>query len=191
MPTINDFQNEIWKDVIGYEGQYKVSNLGRIKSYTLNQGGKLLSLTIARTGYPYVCIVRNGSKANKYVHRMVAMAFIDNPANLPQVNHKNGIKSDNSKENLEWVTRSENVLHAYRTGLIDLSKCTAAKKKAVGKLNPHAKKVAQYTKDNTLVKVWDCQMDAARSLGVNHKHISGNVNGNHATAFGFIWKRVN
>ena len=105
---------------------YQVSNYGNIKSLARQrrnskgiymQKEKLLSLTNTSTGYKKVELVKNGKKKSYKVHRLVAMAFIDNPENKPQVNHIDGNKINNHVDNLEWVTSSENCIHAYNTGL--------------------------------------------------------------------------
>lgn len=112
--------NEIWRDVVGYEGLYQVSNIGRVKSLPRNgtiKEERILKPRITKNGYLYVHL-RNGS-ISKYVkvHKMVAVAFIPNPENKPQINHINGIKTDNRVDNLEWNTASENMLHAIKLGL--------------------------------------------------------------------------
>lgn len=115
---------EIWKDVVGYEELYKVSNLGRIKSLgfrinnPINYGKeKILKPNTCKLGYMYVGLTKNRILKSLKIHRLVAMAFMPNPENKPQVNHINGIKSDNCIGNLEWNTAKENMMHAVRTGL--------------------------------------------------------------------------
>lgn len=123
--TINVMQytEEIWKDVIGYEGLYQVSNLGRIKS--LPRNGTVKNTIILRTDgklYDVVRLRKNDIPKPFLVHRLVAIAFIPNHENKPCVNHIDGIKHNNMLSNLEWVTRSENEKHAHVTGLKDFKK---------------------------------------------------------------------
>lgn len=114
---------EVWKDIVGYEGKYQVSNLGYIKSLEMWTGDKyikrdkILRGSLSNNGYLYVSLCKGG-KAKKYkVNRLVAQAFIENPYNLPITNHIDGDKTNNCVDNLEWTTQSENLKHAYRTGL--------------------------------------------------------------------------
>lgn len=95
---------EIWKDVCGYEGKYVVSNLGDVKSCKTN---KTLIPEI-RTGYLSVDLCVNGQRKKRRIHRLVAQAFIPNPENLPQVNHKDQNSMNNNVENLEWCNNTYN-----------------------------------------------------------------------------------
>ena len=104
-------QEEIWKDVIDYEGIYQVSNLGNVKSLKFNKE-KILKL-MPRSGYLRVEL----NQKSHSVHRLVLHTFVGLNETKPQVNHINGIKSDNRLINLEWVTQSENIRHAINTGL--------------------------------------------------------------------------
>jgi len=110
---------EIFLPVFGYEKAYEVSNLGKIKSLKKPHRNYEKILTPVVQGGGYLAVdLGDGIKIKRHlVHRIVAKAFVPNTENKPQVNHINGIKSDNRSENLEWNTRSENQLHAIRTGL--------------------------------------------------------------------------
>lgn len=105
--------SEIWKEIKGYEGLYQVSNLGRVRSLRYN---KILKPCVSKTGYEYVLLVdRNSHNKNHRLHRLVAMTFLPNPENLPQVNHKDENKLNNCADNLEWCTAGYNT--SYGTGI--------------------------------------------------------------------------
>ena len=172
---------EIWKPIPGYEGLYEVSNMGRVKSlerdivdsigrkYTIKE--RILKGTVQNNGYLYVKLC--GSP--KQVHRLVARAFIPNPENKPQVNHKNEIKNDNRVENLEWMTAKENLNYGTRNE-------RSAKS--------HSKSVAQYTKDGELIKVWSSTKEAGCQLDLIYTNISTVALGKRKTCGGFVWKYV-
>ena len=118
---------EIWKDIPHYEGLYQVSNLGRVKALPRERenhsGGKwiqpekIMAITINNDGYHCVSLMNaNHVRRTERVHRLVALAFIDNPENKPEVNHINCIRGDNRVENLEWVTRKENNAYTSQCG---------------------------------------------------------------------------
>ena len=121
---------EIWRDINGYKGLYQVSNLGRVWSCRQKRLRKLQKNT---HGYMSLFLYKNKKGTAKQVHRLVAEAFIPNPKKLEQVNHKNGDKTDNRVENLEWVTRYENSIHAvYTLNHIGQYKCKRVRCKETG-----------------------------------------------------------
>ena len=111
-------ENEEWRSVVGFEGKYEVSNLGRVRSLMCQKGKRkhpwYMKGKIDRYGYPVVCLRRNGKNKHIPVHRLVATAFIPNPEGKETVNHRNGLKTDNRTFNLEWATQSEQECHKYR-----------------------------------------------------------------------------
>ena len=115
---------EVWKDIPGYEGLYQISSLGKVKSLPrkswngfvfINRKERILKNVLTTTGYFSVSLYRNDNKKFNQVHRLVLLAFIGKSE--LDVNHKNGIKTDNRIENLEYLTRADNQKHAYLTGL--------------------------------------------------------------------------
>lgn len=120
---------EVWKNISGYAGMYQVSTLGSIKSFARTKP-RILKPGTGSHGYSFVILCINNVKNNHLIHRLVAEAFIPNLENKEFVNHKNGIKTDNRVENLEWCTREENERHAWATGL---KKTTETQRKARSK----------------------------------------------------------
>ena len=118
--------NEEWRDVSGYERLYQVSNLGRVRSLDrwrkngsgeYKQKGRILNQGDTTTGYKQIVLNKDKKRKTLKVHRLVAIAFIPNPENKPNVNHIDGNPHNNNVENLEWCTQAENVQHAINTGL--------------------------------------------------------------------------
>lgn len=182
---------EIWKDIKGYEGMYQISNLGRVKSLDRNEKGhfnntkyylrkeKILNLHLTIQGYYNIGCCYNSKRKYFRVHRLVAQTFIPNPKNKPEVNHINGIKTDNNVTNLEWVTSSENQLHAYKTGL---------EKKYFGKDHKGSKPVLQFDLDGNFIREWDCISQIAKTIHVSRFDISSVCRGLKVVAKGYIWK---
>lgn len=138
---LNDFDGESWADIVGFEGIYMVSNLGRVKSLVRTVGSgksinhrynyeKIMTMgkTAKRRNYHKVDLYKDGKVYNKQVHRLVAIAFIPNPYNKRTVNHDFGDTFDNRASVLSWATDSEQNIHAYRTGL-----------RRIGENHPNAK----------------------------------------------------
>ena len=132
-----------WADIPGWEGRYQVSDDGYVRSLVGLRGKPAppheLKQKIDRYGYPVVCLRERPKKRMVYptVHRLVATAFLPSPDNKPQVNHKNGIKTDNRVENLEWSTNAENIQHAFDTGLISKKNVSAGQKRRYEREEEH------------------------------------------------------
>ena len=112
---------EEWRDIKGYEGLYQISNKGNIKSLNYKRTGKekIREGTIDNTGYKIISLCKNGKVKKYLIHRLVAEAFLPNPDNLPQVNHKDENKLNNNVENLEWCTQEYNCNYGTRNEKID------------------------------------------------------------------------
>lgn len=160
-------EKEVWKDVVGYEGFYQVSNLGRVKSvdrlingryagHKTKAKGKLLKTFTNKTGYVRVALHIN-QRVNKFsVHRLVAMAFIPNPENKPQVNHIDETRNNNNVDNLEWATEKENSNYGTRP-----EKISKLKSKPVISVS-----------EGGLMRWFKSATDAAKVLNVQNKNIT-------------------
>jgi NUMOD4 motif-containing protein/HNH endonuclease len=186
---------EVWKDIPAYEGLYQVSNWGRLKSLPKsvpmpngrmrNQEERILKQYPNIHGYLLVSIYKNGIKNHTSAHRLIALTFIPNPNNLPQVNHIDGDKLNNHLENLEWVTSSENLKHAFSIGLRIPS---THRNNCFNELNAKSRIVQQLTVNGESVKEWPSASEVMRSLGFHSSNIGACARGKIKTAYGFKWK---
>lgn len=167
--------------------EYYVTENGDIYSRYINnkhnQAGRIKKIKPDSCGNKYLCVrlYKNTKKHKEYIHRLVASAFIPNPENKCDVNHKNGIKTDNHVENLEWTTRSENNIHAYR--VLGKKNNTFGK---FGKDNPKSKIVLQI-KDGKIIREFYGISEAQRKTGINSGNISACCHGLRYTAGGYQW----
>lgn len=135
---------EQWRDVQGYEGLYQVSDLGRVR----NKRWRILSTHMNGNGYLQTTLSKHGRREYPLLHRLVATAFIPNPGAKPQINHKNGIKTDNRPDNLEWCTMGENLAHRHRV---------------LGQIGGRAKPVVCVDTEQSYASA----VEAAKALGVS------------------------
>lgn len=161
---------EIWKDIKGYEGLYKVSNMGRVKRVSRDR-----ILKNNNDIYSKVILSKNGYIKSKYVHRLVAETFIANPENKPQVNHIDEDKTNNAVSNLEWPTNSENINYGMRN-------------EKAGKANS----IPIYAIN---IKTSDSQefygaAECAKSLGLNASHITSVLKGRRKQTGGYTFKYI-
>lgn len=167
---------------------YYITETGDVYSRKLyhNSQGRIKKLKLAHVTHGYLGIVlhQNNKSTFKLVHRLVAEAFIPNPENKPQVNHKNGIKSDNRLNNLEWCSVSENVIHAYK--FLD-HKTNPALKGKYGKECPYSKIVLQIKENKIIAKFYGTQ-EAYRKTGIKQGHIAECCRGERKSAGGYKWK---
>ncbi|KAA6303162.1 MAG: hypothetical protein EZS26_000765 [Candidatus Ordinivivax streblomastigis] len=176
---------EIFKNIHGYEGLYQVSNFGRVKScerfvYKGIRGqtqllqDKILKQSKQKTGYLSVVLYNLGKKQTHFIHRLVAIAFIPNPENLPEVNHKDENKCNNFVDNLDWITSKNNCNFGTRNERI------------ASKVN--TKHIFQYELNGKFVKGWESAIQIQRELGFSRQNILCNANGKTKKAYNYIWK---
>ena len=162
---------EEWKDIQGFEGKYMVSNLGRVKSLErMKWVGKsyykaperILKAVKAR-GYLRVMLCKDGKGKWYPVHRLVAIAFIPNPYNLPEVNHKDEDKKNNCVQNLEWCSSQYNMEYSHGKAIIGINKI------------------------NGLILEFPSIQEASRQTGINYKNINHCLKGRSKSAGGYVW----
>lgn len=180
---------EVWKDVVGYEGVYMVSNLGNVKSLNWRGLGieRNLYLKNHNKGYLQVELASGGIKKMYMVHRLVASAFIENPNNLPQVNHKDEDKKNNKVDNLEWCDQQYNTLYSLRLHE-NVSSGKRIPKRRNSKYTRNDFKVSQLTMDGKLIKEWESPRQVFVETGMSDWSISECCRGNRNKAYGFLWR---
>lgn len=165
---MREIEIEEWRDIKGFEG-YQISSFGRIKSLEKidylghHRKEKILKPSKTKDGYLKVALCKDGEKKSYYIHRLVGNAFLQNPYNLPLINHINEIKTDNRVENLEWCDSTYNVRYSQ------------------------AKPVNQFTKDGKFIRRWDCINEIQYQLGFSNGHIIKCCQGKLKSSYGFKW----
>lgn len=173
-----------WKDISGYDGYYEVSSTGKVRSkdrIILDKNsksvyikGRLMKQSKNTQGYLVVNLRKNHTSNVALIHRLVANAFIDNPDSLPTINHKDGDKLNNRIENLEWVTYTDNNIHALKLGL----------------RNPRGCKVVQFDDRGNVVSIFKSVSEASRETGIGRGVISHCINGRTHSAGRYIWTKI-
>ncbi len=179
MQTELNFQTIQWKAIADYNGRYEISSNGRIFSYARKKEGKLLAYIVNKDGYVQSLLSINKIKTNVLVHRLVAMAFVPNPNNLPEVNHIDGDKTNNNYWNLEWTTTKKNIGHAWSTGL------STAK---LGYKGNRGKPVKITTINGDLIGNYKSMASAHRKTGVSIIYIRRCCDGDIASTKGYNFK---
>lgn len=194
-----DDKLEIWKDIPWYEWLYQASNLGNIKSLNYNHTHKEHIMKARKTKYWYLDIeLYNSMKKKKRftVHRLIALTYISNLENKPDINHIDWNKSNNNKSNLEWCTKSENALHSIRIlnnkNIFQINHPRYNLWKT-WKLCRKSIPINQYSLDWVLIKKWACAMDVTKELGIKNTNIwlCCKWVKRYKTAWWFIWKYNN
>lgn len=194
---------ETWKSIKGYEGLYQVSNYGNVRSVDrINNIGKhnksvLLKLQVnKRTGYVQVALCKEGVRHRKTVHRLVAIAFIDNPKGYETVNHKNEIKTDNRVENLEWMSLKDNLAYGTHTKRANEHKPDQSGKNHFNyglrgaESHTHKGKVTAISiTDPNNVLIFDTAATASRELGISSGGICEAIQGKKKSCHGYYWRR--
>lgn len=168
--------NEIWRNIDGFENLYQISNLGRVKSLgngnSNNSKERILKPGNIGNGYLFVHLWKEGKRKKYLVHRLVASAFLENPNNLPQVNHINENKTDNSVKNLEWCSSEYNCNYGSRN-----ERMATIRKKPIYSINKTTNEITYY----------QSTIDAERITGIYHSSIYNCLKKNRKSAGGYKW----
>jgi len=192
--SLGNMEGEVWADIIGYEGLYMISNMGRVKSLpkrwaavggrVIHRKEKILKQGIDTDGYLHVVLVKNKIRKTSKCHRLVAIAFIENPKNKKEINHVFGNKKDNRVPSLEWATSSENQKHAFKTGL---QKAKSPWLGIFGKDNPCSTPILQFSISGKFIKRFHSLKDVQDQLGFNADYLSKKTKSN-IPCNGYRWE---
>lgn len=198
-----DEKEEIWKDIPGYEGLYKVSSFGRVRSFAesnpINRRNRILKQYFDGKGnYLFVGLHRDGKVKLRNVHRLVAEVFIPNPDRLPQVNHKDECKTNNRVENLEWCSRSYNSRYGgsrermIKSRIANNDARAMVEKAKKTKLQRHTrdaeKPIIQFSLSGDLIRRWRSATEIERELGFSRAGIARCCTGVYSQAYGYLWR---
>lgn len=177
-----EYQNEEWRPVVGYEGLYEVSDMGRVRSLNYNKTGKIRLLSIChnrKSAYDIVTLFKNGKRCYEQISRIVASAFVPNPNNYPEVNHRDENTHNDCASNLEWCPSSYNINYGTR------NKRVSEKLKNYYKW---AKKTLQFDTEGNFIRDWVSMAEIERVLGYDPSAIARACRGEQKTSYGFIWR---
>lgn len=179
---------EEWRDIKGFEGLYQISNMGNVKSlertvwnsrgYYVTVPERIRKARKNRYGYLYVALWKEGKRKQYMIHRLVASAFLNNADNLPEINHKDEDKTNNTVDNLEWCDRSYNCNYGTRNKKISEKMTNSSKL---------GKSVIGINKVSGLIVEFPYVREASRQTGINSGNICACCNGKKKSAGGYIW----
>lgn len=173
---------ELWKQIEGFNGCYEVSNTGKVRSLNYRRTGKTkeLEISVDRYGYPCISLPAPNNKRKHFtIHRLVAVAFVQNPDNKAEVNHKDGDKRNNHFSNLEWVTMQENQKHAWENGLKENSRAVSSERgkspKTIARLSGYNARRKRLIISKCIAtgeeKMYSTQREAARAINGDQGNI--------------------
>lgn len=180
--TKEELANEEWRDIVGYEGKYQVSSLGRVRSFARSNIPRIIVPHYDKDGYVMYPLFNNGKPIPKKGHRLVAIAFIPNIKNLPQINHKDEVKDNNRVSNLEWCDNLYN--NRYGT--------KRQRQSHYAMYHGHfLRKVRQYTMNGIFIKEYISSRMAERETNIKHQNIIEACKQNTTHSGGFLWCYAN
>lgn len=171
---------DTWTKIKGFPN-YSISNTGKIRN---DSNGRLKTPVKGTTGYLNVDLYNNGKRKKAKIHRLVGEAFVDNPSNKEQINHIDGNKHNNSAENLEWVTASENMRHAFDKGL------TKPSNGMLGRKNPNAGRHGKPIRIIETGEEFNSIVECEKAINGNNRHISDCLSGRQKTHRGYHFEYI-